>query len=56
MPGHKVKEEDLVHLELEGVLLKRFEVIKKYYGLEDNDEVIRVLLDKKYEQLFPKKA
>ena len=56
MSGHKVKEEDLVRLELEGALLKRFEVLKKYYGLEDDDEVIRVLLYEKYKQLFPKET
>lgn len=54
MPGHKVKDEDL--LQLEGTLLKRFEVLKKYYGIEDDTEVIRVLLYEKYKQLFPKKA
>jgi len=56
MPGHKVKEEYPVRLELEGALLKRFEVLKKYYGLEDDDEVMRVLLYEKYKQLFPKEA
>jgi metal-responsive CopG/Arc/MetJ family transcriptional regulator len=40
----------------EGELAKKFDVIKRYYGLENNTEVIRILLYEKYKQLFPKEA
>jgi len=59
----KVKDDYLLDMicgtsevRIEGELLKRFEVVKKDLGLEDDTEVIRVLLNEKYEQLFPKKA
>jgi len=45
-----------VRVDIEGELLKEFEIVKKDLGLEDDAEVIRVLINKKYEQLFPKKA
>jgi hypothetical protein len=45
-----------VRLKLEGTLLKRFKVIKKFYGFEDNNSVIPVLLYEKYKQLFPKET
>ena len=36
---------------LEGVVKKRFEAIKRYYGLEKNADLVRVLLIDKYEEL-----
>ena len=51
MSGHKVKEEDLVRLELEGELLKEFETIKKHFGLKVNENVLRKLIDVAYEDL-----
>ena len=56
--SHKIKKasEYPVRLELEGELLKRFEVIKKDYGFEEDDSVVSVLVYEKYKQLFPKKA
>ena len=45
-----------VRVDIEGELLKEFEFVKKDLGLEDDAEVIRVLINKKYKQLFPKKA
>lgn len=51
MPGHKVKEEDQVLIELEGDLLKEFEAVKKYYGLKENENVLRKLIAEVYEDL-----
>jgi len=45
-----------VRVEFSGELLKRFEIIRKYYGIENATEVIRVLVNDKYKQLFPKEA
>ncbi len=39
---------------LEGEAAKRFDIIRRYYGLENNTEVIRILLYEKFKQLFPK--
>ena len=41
---------------LEGNLAKQFDVIKRYYGLENNTEVVRILIHDKHKQLFPKEA
>ena len=41
---------------LEGENAKRFEKIRKYYGLENNTEVIRILLYEKFKQLFPEEV
>lgn len=51
-----MSKQSQVRVEFEGELLKRFEIIKKFYGLENNTEVIRVLLNEKYKQLFPKEV
>jgi hypothetical protein len=40
---------------LEGEVKKRFEAIKKYYGLQKNADLIRLLLTEKYEELRFKK-
>lgn len=45
-----------VRVEFEGDLLKKLSEIKKYYGLENATEVIRILVQDKHKQLFPKKA
>jgi len=45
-----------VRVEFSGELLKRLEIIRKYYGIENATEVIRVLVNDKYKQLFPKEA
>jgi hypothetical protein len=39
----------------EGEGAKRFLEVKKFYGLENNTEIIRTLVSEKYNQLFPKK-
>jgi hypothetical protein len=52
----KDEEKVCFSMTLEGLNAKRFEMIKKYYGLENATEVIRVLLYEKYKQLFPKEA
>jgi hypothetical protein len=49
-------ETSQVRVELEGELKRRFEILKKYYGLENNTELVRILLNEKYKQLFPKEA
>ncbi len=48
-----MSEEDKVQIGvmLEGEVKKRFEAIKKYYGMEKNADLIRVLLKEKYEEL-----
>jgi hypothetical protein len=48
------QETSQVRVEMEGELQKRFEILKKYYGLENNTELVRVLINEKYKQLFPK--
>jgi hypothetical protein len=45
-----------VRVELEGELQRRFGILKKYYGLENNTELVRVLINDKYKQMFPKEA
>jgi hypothetical protein len=45
-----------VRVEFEGELQRRFEKLKKYYGLENGTEVVRLLVNDKYMQLFPKEA
>lgn len=40
-----------VRVEFKGDLLKKFEAIKKHYGLENATEVMRVLVHDKYKQL-----
>ena len=59
----KVKDDQLLDMicgtsevHIEGELLKEFEDIRKHLGLEDDAEVIRVLLNERHKQLFPKKA
>jgi hypothetical protein len=57
--GIRVAKESLgpqVRVEFEGELQKRFEILKKYYGLENNTELVRILINEKYKQLFPKEA
>jgi len=44
------------NLVLEGEAAKRFEMIRKYYGLENNSELIRILLFDKFKQIFPEKV
>jgi hypothetical protein len=48
-----VSEEEKIQVGvvLEGEVKKRFEAIKRYYGLEKNADLIRVLLKERYEQL-----
>jgi hypothetical protein len=45
-----------VRVEFEGELLKKFKAIMGYYGLENGTEAIRVLVNDKHKQLFPKEA
>ena len=45
-----------VRVKFGGELLKRLQIIKKYYGIENATEVIRVLVNDKYKQLFPNKT
>ena len=45
-----------VRVEFEGELLKKLQTIKGYYGVENATEVIRVLVNDKYKQLFPSEA
>jgi hypothetical protein len=52
----KDQEKVCFSMTLDGQNAKRFELIKKYYGLENATEVIRVLLYEKFKQLFPKEA
>jgi hypothetical protein len=51
--SHKIKKvpEYLIRLELEGDLLKEFEAVKKYYGLKENENVIRKLIAEVYEDM-----
>jgi hypothetical protein len=48
------QETSQVRIEMEGELQRRFEILKKYFGLENNTEVVRVLINDKFKQLFPK--
>ena len=43
-----------VRVEFEGELLKKLNIVRKYYGLENATEVIRILVNDKYKQIFPK--
>jgi hypothetical protein len=50
----KSEETSQVRVELEGELQRRFVILKKYYGLENNTELVRILVNEKYKQAFPK--
>jgi hypothetical protein len=52
----KTEEKISFSMTFEGEVAKRFDAVRKYYGLENNTEVIRILLYEKYKQLFPKEA
>ena len=54
--GIKLSEEPLnVRVEFKGETLQRFEAVKKYYGLEDNTEVLRILVNEKFKEVFGSK-
>ena len=50
MPARTGKKE-MVLVKLEGEFLKKFETIKKSYGVEANSEVIRLLVTERCEEL-----
>jgi hypothetical protein len=50
------QEPTQVRVEMEGELQRRFGILKKYYGLENNTEIVRLLINEKYAKLFPKEA
>lgn len=43
-------------LEKEPILKKQFLVVKKYYVLKNNTEVVRRLINEQYKQLLPSEA
>jgi metal-responsive CopG/Arc/MetJ family transcriptional regulator len=45
------KEKIQVRVELEGELLEKVEVLKKYYGVQSYTELIRVLVNEQARQL-----
>ncbi|MGF3573542.1 MAG: hypothetical protein ACQXXG_09020 [Candidatus Bathyarchaeia archaeon] len=40
-----------VRVVFEGEMRKRFEAVKRYYGLEKNADLVRLLVTLKYEEL-----
>jgi len=49
-------ESSQVLLKCEGELQRRFGILMKYYGLTNNTELVRILINEKYRQAFPKEA
>ncbi len=45
------KEAPQVRVVFEGEMKKRFEAIKRYYGLEKNADLVRLLITLRYEEL-----
>jgi len=45
-----------VRVEFEGGSLKRLDILKKYFGVENYTDLIRVLVNDKYRQIFPKEG
>jgi hypothetical protein len=44
-------EESQVRVVFQGDLRKRFEAVKRYYSLENNAELVRLLVTLRYEEL-----
>ena len=44
-----------VRVELEGEALRRFKIVKEYYGMVRNTEVLHLLISQKYEELERRK-
>jgi len=51
MPRKGKKDDFRVKLVLEGEMLKRFNTIKREWGLESKSEVIRRLIEQKYQEI-----
>jgi hypothetical protein len=47
---------NVIRVGLDGQMLDRFKVVKKYYGLKRNTEVIRTLIAEKYGKLEQEKT
>lgn len=45
-----------VRVEFEGTLLKKLDALKKYYGIENYTDLMRLLVQDKHRELFPKEA
>jgi hypothetical protein len=45
-----------VRVEFEGEILQRLDCLKAYYGVENYTDLIRILVNDKHRQLFPKEA
>jgi len=50
----ETQDSSQVRVELEGELQRRFGILMKYYGLTNNTELVRILINEKYRQAFPK--
>ncbi len=50
------KDKSQVRVEFEGALLDKVEALKKYYGIQSNAELVRVLVNECARQLDFKKA
>jgi hypothetical protein len=44
-----------VRVELEGEALRRFKIVKEYYGMVRNTEVLHLLISQEYEELERRK-
>jgi hypothetical protein len=47
----RVKNSNEVHVEFTGKLKEKFETLKKYYAIQSDTELIRVLINEKAQQL-----
>jgi len=53
MPKRKGKKDEFqVKVELRGEMVKRFNAIKREWGLESKSEVIRKIIEQKYQDIF----
>ena len=41
-----------LRVDLKGVSLKRFRVLKEYYGVENDTELVRILISQEYQKRF----
>lgn len=46
----------LLRVDLDGDLVRKFQAIKKRMGLKNNTEVIRSLINQRYDELQPQEA
>jgi hypothetical protein len=52
----KKEKNSQVRLELDGPLLEHFKIVKENYGVKRNTDVLRLLVNDKYQEMFGTKT